>query len=393
MLLEAAAKGSEEGIGGDSGLCSWNDPLCKLQIDVINAIGDGVSEVSQAVLGGSVLENTGMMTAAGDQASMWLALSVMVMAITGIIALAAGSVMQRTDLMKRALLGSLLSFPATMLAFFAVGQGLKITDQVSVGLLDKLAGDQGFVNVIDTFMNKGGVLEDGADMVQLASGGLILKYIGILLIMLASLMIVGFAMAFRDFIVVLLIAFAPLGFVLLPSKGGGEWVKRWISAMVAALLAKPLMLGAMLLVTSGLAGVDTVWSWETVSLSMGFVLVAFLPLAAYQFFNFIGGAGASPGDGVAGRAAEGVKRGASNAGNMVSRRGGGGFGGGGWAAKNRSTNAPKPHSNGNSGGKSSGNGGSSSGPKPSTERPGAGPGSSPRLSPPPQPPTPAGGKS
>lgn len=282
--------------------CSFGDLYCGLMESYANTLHDLISMFAEFALGENRLaEGSSLLDAAGVQASMWLALSLMVMAVTGIVSLAVGSLLQRPDLMKRALLGTLGAFPATMLGFFIVGEGLVIADQVADGLLRRLTGTSGFAGMIGAILQTSTDPLDPSRLVAGASpvgSGLI-----ILAVLFLGLLFLTIAMAFRDFVIVLLIAFAPLGFVLLPSKGGGEWVKRWASAITASILAKPLMYGALLLVTSGFSALDTIWSFETITLGIGFCLVAFLPLMAYNFFSFMGGATATAGDQAAGRLA------------------------------------------------------------------------------------------
>lgn len=282
--------------------CGVTDAYCMMMEQIARGMAKATSWLADETLGTQEF-NTGsdLWNVATDQAGTWLGLSIMVMIITSVVGISVAAVMGRGDLMKRALIGTGLSLPATMFAYFIVGKGLDVVDELSDGMLDKLTGTTGgFGALVESVMWQGSALTAFS---SLTSGGVpIPQVVLVLLAMFLGILFIAFAIAFRNFVLMLLIAFAPLAFVILPAQGGGVWVKRWISAVTAMALAKPLILGTLALVMAGFESVGSIWSPQGVSLLIGFAIAAFMPLMAYSFFNFIGGDGGA-GDQVGSRGA------------------------------------------------------------------------------------------
>lgn len=296
--------------------CGVADPYCLMMEQVSRGMAKATSWLADETLGSQEF-NTGsdLWDVAIDQAGTWLGLSVLVMFITSAVGLSVAAVMGRSDLMKRAIIGTALSFPATMFAYFIVGKGLDVIDDLSDGMLDKLTGNSGgFGELIEDVMWQGTAL---TAFNSLTSGGFpIGQVVLVLLAMFVGILMIAFAIAFRNFVLMLLIAFAPLAFVILPAQGGGVWVKRWISAITAMALAKPLILGTLALVMAGFSEIGSIWSPEGVTLLIGFAIAAFMPLMAYSFFNFIGGDGGA-GDQVGSRGAGTVSQKVQQGGQQV----------------------------------------------------------------------------
>lgn len=358
--------------------CTTLDAMCNIQETLGNGMASATGWIAEAALGGQDLSpGSTLWNAAIDQAGMWLGLSVVVMFITATVGIAGGAIMGRGDIVKRTMIGTLLSFPATMFAYFIVGKGLAVVDDLSDGLLARITGNDGGFGALITAMLSGtsgwAALESLTNpAAQIGRVLLVLVglFIGVLFIMVA--------MAFRNFVLMLLIAFAPLAFVLLPAKGGGVWVKRWVSAITAMALARPLILGTLALVFAGLQSAGSIWTPAGLSLMIGFGIAAFMPLMAYSFFQFIGGG--EGGDQVGQRAAGTVNQLGQQGRMAVQRRQGqtGRAGLGGQAGQAGQTPKPGQNQTGGastpSGGSAKPGGGVPGAQTPGAGRPGAGPG-------------------
>lgn len=309
--------------------CSPLDIYCKAFDFVGNGLASSIGWLADGALGNQKFApGTGLWDSAISEAGPWLGIAVLVMVITSVVGIAGGAIMGRSDMIKRAVVMSLVSFPATMFAYFIVGEGLLVIDEISAGLLERLTGSQdGFGGVIRALFKS-----DSAHILGTVAQGapsMIGKMILVLVALFLGVLVIALAMAFRDFVLMLLIAFAPLAFVLLPAKGGGTWVRRWVSAVTAMALAKPLILGTLILVMSALGKVDTIWSAEGVSLMIGFLIAAFMPIMAYSFFSFMGGGaggdqvGTQAGQ-VAARSSQQVTHAATNAARVGITKGAGG---------------------------------------------------------------------
>lgn len=321
--------------------CNPLDVFCSVMQTQTNWLADVVNSLAEAALGDRAILSGGLLDTAADQAGMWLGLSVVMMILTSIVGFAVGAVLQRPDMIRRTLFGTLLSFPATMVAFFVAGEALGFVDEVSAGLLEGLTGTEGFAAVITRLMSHSSG-QPGVDALATWSPG---KAMFVLAVLAVGVVMLAVAMAFRDFAVLLLIAFAPLAFVLLPIRGGEVWVRRWASALTAAILAYPLMLGALQLVCAGFARLDTIWSMATITLSIGLGLVSFLPLAAFSFFSFMAGGGA--GDEVGRMAAQKASHQVQRVSHQVQQVLRGGRGGSAAAGGSGAPVRPRPVGGGN----------------------------------------------
>lgn len=307
--------------------CGVADFMCGTSEQVSNWVADLINWLAKTALGaqsfrpGDELWNT-----AQDETGMWLGMAIFVMMITFTVGIAAGAVMQRPDLIKRTVISSIESLPAFYFAYFIVGQGLQIIDEFSGGILERLTGAGGFAGMIEKLFsaqaNWGA--QAGLSVIGAAPVGQMML---ILIIMCVGLLFITFAMAFRDFVLMILIAFAPLAFMLLPGKGlSDEWMKRWMSAVTAMALAKPLILGTLVLVMAGFGKIETIWSGAGLTLAIGVFITAFMPILAYSFFQFMGGGtgGDEVGQRMGGMATQRTQRGVSFGGRRMPNGGGGG---------------------------------------------------------------------
>lgn len=270
--------------------CGVADLMCGSMEQAANWTADAINWLANWSLGAqSFRPGDDLWNTAVDEAGVWLGMAILVMMITFIVGVAGGALLQRPDVIKRTLLATLASLPAFYFSFFMVGQGLQIIDEFSAGILDRLSGDGGFAGMIERLFSA--QANWGAATAATAVGAPPVGQMMLVLVVMAlGLMFITFAMAFRDFVLMILIAFAPLAFVLLPAKGMDDvWMKRWMSAVTAMALAKPLILGTLMLVMAGFKNLESIWSGAGLSLGIGVVITSFMPILAYSFFQFMGG--------------------------------------------------------------------------------------------------------
>lgn len=315
-------------------VCTTSESLAGLMTDAITSLADFALDSSD------FNSSSGLWAASIAQAGTWLGYTAIVMVITVAVSLAWGLVTSQPHAIRRAILGSLLAFPATVFAIFIVGRGLDVIDQISAGLLDSFIGGGGLASRVNelvsvsqgsvevrheyagqTTVNDVLILADCVDgdlmnnvgafcsLNTLGGGfgdmtgqqikdtylvygnegtstGLLMLF---LFIMLLGMLMLAMSFGFRTFVLMLLTAFAPIAFVLLPARGGEVWVKRWASAVVAMALAKPLMIGALALLFAAFGSVPSIGDVTVVPLLIGIVLIGLMPVAAYALFSFIGG--------------------------------------------------------------------------------------------------------
>lgn len=350
--------------------CSFGDILCASYEQQANWAADAINWLAGVALGGQGFSpESSLWTAATGEAGQWLGMSIIVMAITFCVGLAGGALMQRPDTIKRTLLATFASLPAFYFSYFFIGEGLKAIDDFSDGILARLTGAEGFGQMIEALFEAEASYGAGMALASPPIGRMLVTIV----IMAIAMFFIAVAMAFRDFVLMILIAFGPLAFALMPARGANdEWFKRWLSAVAAMALARPLILGTVALVMAGFRDTGSIWSSAGLSLAIGFVISAFMPVLAYGFFQWMGAGGG--GDDIGKRAADQSSQKTQQVISSMTRRIPKGGGGGRGAAPSAAPRQPVP-SNGSSK-TSNGEGG---GGKQAQPRPGEGPASSGRL--------------
>lgn len=268
-------------------------------------MGSFIGWLAEIVLGSQEFApGTTLWDNAIGEASNWLAPAIIVMLMTGMIGIATGALSLKPRRLLVSVAGICAAIPATYIALGVGGALLSISDQLSELALTRISGEEGFENVFRSLAQGGTGSDIGGAALSLAglSGALplLLMLIGIML----GLILMSFALAFRNLGLMILIAFSPLAFMAVPMQGGWGIAKKWAMAGIALLLAKPLMFGvlAMLLKTSdGMA----LFSSQTLTVMMGLFVVAFMPMMAYSFFSFLGSGNENlAGQGMAAQAAQ-----------------------------------------------------------------------------------------
>jgi len=163
------------------------------------------------------------------------------------------------------------------------------------------------------------------------------------LILALGSFVLTFVFAFRNLALMVLVAFAPLAFMLAPVRPGVRIISVWASAVLALIITKPLTMGLLSLILTTGAEMESLWVPEALPLLFGIILTAFMPLVAFTLFDFVGTQAASSAEGagraVTGSAVRGGQSAARSAGYQIRSRprlpsaGGGSPSGGGTAAR------------------------------------------------------------
>lgn len=325
--------------------CGFSDVVCKSSEGIANGVADMLRWALDMSLGkqGFVPGDT-LWVAATGEAGQWFGIVIIVMLMATVVAISIAALRGDVKGLKRALLGMLTSIAATMFAVFALGKGLEVVDAMSDGILDRLThGEQGFKALLAEGLVPSSSDKVGQTAVAVSYLTQPTVVIVVMIIFVLGLLIMTVALAFRNFILMILIAFAPLAFMILPHKGGEVWVKRWAAAVVAMLIAKPLIFGTLAMLVSALGDVS-LWGGEGITLAIGIIISGFMPLIAFSFFSFLGGSGAQiAGDQVGSQVGQKVTSQATNTTRMLASKGAAAGGrGGGSAGGSQAAMVPVP---------------------------------------------------
>ncbi|WP_155818999.1 hypothetical protein [Leucobacter chromiiresistens] len=280
-------------------------PICVSAESTARGMGTFIGWLAQTVLGSQEFApGTTLWDNAIGEASNWFAIAIVVMLITGIVGVSTGMLSMKGRRLWVSVLSIAAAIPSTFLSLALGGELLAISDQLSELALKRIGGEDGFENLFRTVVQGGTGSDVGGAALTLtglsSAVPMILMLIGILL----GLLLMSFALAFRNLGLMVLIAFSPLAFMAVPMRGGWGIAKKWAMAGIALLLAKPLMFGilAMLLKTSdGMA----LFSPQTLTVMTGLFVVSFMPMMSYSFFAFLGSGNENmAGQGMAGQAGQ-----------------------------------------------------------------------------------------
>lgn len=223
-----------------------------------------------------------------DAQGAWWTVGIVITLLTGIVGMASAAIRMDKQGLFRAILAMLLSMPITVIVLRVIGAGIREIDYFSSDLLTGALGN----SIISVFSDP--VFRAPKDITGPVLGAEISFWQIVIMLLWAFVgaLFMSFALAFRDLILILLIAFAPVAFAAMPLRQGSVWIQRWASAVISMVLAKPLMFGALKLFSVMLSS-DKIepFSVDAIPIYLGMILSAFMPLMAYSFFNFVGSVG------------------------------------------------------------------------------------------------------
>nr|WP_249291104.1 hypothetical protein [Leucobacter manosquensis] len=280
-------------------------PICVSAESTARGMGSFIGWLAQTVLGSQEFApGTTLWDNAIGEASNWFAIAIVVMLITGIVGVSTGMLSMKGRRLWVSVLSIAAAIPSTFLSLALGGELLAISNQLSELALKRIGGEDGFENLFRTVVQGGTGSDVGGAALTLTGLSSAIPMILMLIGILLGLLLMSFALAFRNLGLMVLIAFSPLAFMAVPMPGGWGIAKKWAMAGIALLLAKPLMFGilAMLLKTSdGMA----LFSPQTLTVMTGLFVVSFMPMMSYSFFAFLGSGNENmAGQGMAGQAGQ-----------------------------------------------------------------------------------------
>ena len=282
---EASATSNDDGqVNFD---CGPLDAACKIQEDFSNDVADFIVDSLEWVFGNSGLNTSSpLYQNALDQAGFWWTVTSFFTIGAAAIGIGWSAIRGNRAGMIRAVIGLAATFASTWVAIFVLGYVLDIMDGLTEPILQSGVANGSIPASIRSLL-----FPDGIDGQIAAFGNLpaMLSIVGLAL----GLVVIVFVNSLRDFGLMVLIAFGPLAFALLPVKEGGAWIRNWASAVLALLLTKPLILGLLVLILSGAGGLESIYSIQALPLLIGFVVTLFMPFLAFGLFSFIGASAGS----------------------------------------------------------------------------------------------------
>lgn len=283
--------------------CGLTDVVCVAVEAASRATASMVMQGLAWVVGNTSFNTSGYLwEAAMTEFSFWGGIALGVVFVMGLVsvgwAIARGS---RGDVFG-AFIRMFLAVPAMYAALWVTGLAVDLFDSLTEQVI--LRGDSGqnlyrsVENII--FGGAGGNFFQAQfvlTMLVIASGTLVLVF------------------SFRNLALAVLVAVGPLAFMALPIRPGAEWATRYASAILALLLTTPLTLGFLAFLLRSYAGVESLWSIQALPLTMGMLLVGFLPFAVFGLFSFASGQALQAIDNVGqrgGQVAQGMTRSATS---------------------------------------------------------------------------------
>lgn len=289
--------------GGYQADCGFGDVTCAINEFLVNtAVGFMnwlVDALTWAVGMGSITTDSPYWTNSINMSSFWLGIAsftgVVIMAAIGIVK---GVLTGKREIVIRAVLGIAFAVPSTLISIWIVGTLLDATDALPGLIFEAAFGENMGAGLVGFLFPCGGDcdLSDGQQIGELVAmamitggGGGPALFIGLMLLMvLAVLVIIGINIV-RNVLLQMLIAAAPLAFMMMPLGIGREIITSWAKMTAMVMLMKPMMtmyVGMMLggMVNSGV----TIWSVEGIPYVIGLALVVVVPFMVLGMFNFFG---------------------------------------------------------------------------------------------------------
>ncbi|QAV70033.1 hypothetical protein ESZ53_06045 [Salinibacterium sp. UTAS2018] len=288
--------------------CALLDPSCTLGQTVASALAGSIGmQLSWAIGQTSFNSDSRIWDASVTEWAWWQGAIVLVILGAGVVAIVtAVATGDRSDLVT-AVGRFALALPLSAASLWMVGTLLDIVDLMTEPLINRTNGDGGLEKFMENLIFGGG---GGNFFAATATLGVMMIACGVLVAVFS----------FRNFALAALISMGPVAWMLFPTSFGKQWVVRYFSAVIALILTTPLTLGLLGLVITGIGEVDTLWSVQALPFAIGLCMIAFVPIAAFSMFSFIGGTAA---DAVGSRLGSGatrqVSRGVSMARGAASR--------------------------------------------------------------------------
>jgi len=255
--------------------CGFTDTLCQVNEWYANNNFNGAISTMTTALESTAFTTDGTLwVTAATEFSWWRWVVIVAIIGAGIVGVTMGAVKRDGEMIKHALIGLVLTYPLTEIAVWTLGHLLNGTEALSNAVMAR-----GDTSSLPARLLEMGSSFDNEDQFLVAALGTML-FLGSLVLL--------FVFSFRNLGLMVLIAFAPLAFMFAPTRPGVRTVTRWAAAVAALLLTKPLTLGLLSLVITGLDDLETLWTPEAFTIGFGLLLALFMPFMAFALFDFLG---------------------------------------------------------------------------------------------------------
>jgi hypothetical protein len=288
--------------------CALLDPSCTVGQTVASAFATSIgAQLSWAISQTSFNSDSRLWEASLTEWAWWQGAIILVILGAGIVAIVmAVATGDRSDLVT-AVSRFALSLPLSAASLWIIGKLLDIVDLMVEPIINRTNGGGGVEKFMENLIFGGG-------------GGNVFAATTILGLLAIATGVLVAVFSFRNFALAALISMGPVAWMLFPTSFGKQWVVRYFSAVIALILTTPLTLGLLALVITGVGGVDTLWSIQALPFGIGLCMIAFVPIAAFSMFSFIGGTAADAvGSRMGSSATQQASRGVSMARGAASR--------------------------------------------------------------------------
>lgn len=278
--------------------CQFGDVFCSTMEG--SAEQAAAESLNMAARGAAALRfNTDSLlwTVALDQWSFWAWAVLIVVLVGGIVGITMAAYSGSTSEVIWAVVRMGITFPLIQLTLWMLGQIVNAVDLLSFSIYADA----------DLFGTMGELLFNAGGKVNPMAGFIVVALLFITNLVLFIVLMV------RNIGLALLVMVGPIAWMIFPlPRVGKEWIVRYLSAVVALLLAGPIMMSAFKFVTDGLRSVSSVWDPAVWPFMLTLLGLCFAPLAVFSLFSFAGGSVVDAAAGAAGR-------GASSAATKVTR--------------------------------------------------------------------------
>ncbi|MGP7963672.1 hypothetical protein ACTVBU_10915 [Sanguibacter sp. A246] len=206
------------------------------------------------------------------------------------------------------------AWPATATAVWLAVRTTGAVDRLVMAMLKSQSGPTAIETIYRTFAGA----EDASSIsgptvdTNTTAQNIIVFALLALIVWLVSL-VLTIVLEFRNFALLVLIAFAPVAWMLLPAETTRSWIRTWTQMTVGLILAKPVAAG-MLMLSGELinATADDGWGAMLTGL-VGIIVTSFSPAATLALVRFAGVSPAAEGDAAINSGLASTKRNASGA--------------------------------------------------------------------------------
>lgn len=207
-----------------------------------------------------------------------------------------------------------IAWPVTAGAVWATVMATAATDKLVVAMIGTTSSDS--LGKLFEAATKMGSIGGATNLDGGAASALGANLLMLLILWIFSL-VLSMVMIFRNFALVVLVAFSPMALMLIPADTTRVWAKRWAETVVALILTKPIAAGFVVIAAQLVDSVDGMAS--ALMALVGLIVACASPLAAIGLVKFTG---ANVGADAGADASSGTMRGGAKAGRGAMRAGG-----------------------------------------------------------------------